>query len=196
MFTALLDTCVLWPSLQRDFLLSLAVEGAYRPIWSAVILEELEYEEAGKWVDRGVCQAEAERRAARLIAAMREAFSDAEVEGWDGLEGSYGLPDPDDEHVLAAAVVGGAGAIVTENTRDFPSSAVPGHVKVLTPRQFAADTVEIDPARALTALRMMSMRLTRPPLTVSEIVQVLRTRYKMVRAVDLLSAERPTDLTL
>lgn len=119
MFTALLDTCVLWPSLQRDFLLSLAVEGLYRPVWSAVILDELEYHETAKLIKHGDTANQATERAERLVAQMRKAFNDAEVHGWEGLEGTYGLPDPDDEHVVAAAVVAGAGAIITFNFRDF-----------------------------------------------------------------------------
>lgn len=121
MFAALLDTCVLWPSLQRDVLLSLAAEGLYRPPWSSVILDELEYEETRKLIDRGATPDEATERASHLIAQMRSAFDDSEVIGWEGLEGTYGLSDADDECVAAAAVVGGAGATVTHNDRRFLS---------------------------------------------------------------------------
>jgi hypothetical protein len=78
-FTALLDACVLWPSLQRDFLLSLAIEGMYRPIWSSAILEELEISENAKLTDRaGMSSGEAELRARHLIEEMRANFEDAE----------------------------------------------------------------------------------------------------------------------
>jgi len=87
-FAALLDTCVLWPSLQRDVFLCFAVEGIYRPVWSAAILEELEYHEEHKLAQRGTSPGEARSRAVRLIAAMRAAFDDAEARGWEPLEGS------------------------------------------------------------------------------------------------------------
>jgi hypothetical protein len=76
-FTALLDTCVLWPSAQRDFLLSLAAEGMYRPVWSPAILAELEYHEADKLIRRGVREDNAASRAHFLIEQMRSAFDDA-----------------------------------------------------------------------------------------------------------------------
>lgn len=61
----------------------------------------------------------------------RTAFSDAEVTGWEPLEGSYGLPDPDDEHVVAAAQIAGARVIVTANLKDFPSKLPPNGIEVI-----------------------------------------------------------------
>jgi hypothetical protein len=67
-FAALLDTCVLWPSLQRDFLLSMAVEGLYRPLWNVIILEELHRHERYKLIDWGNEEAAALARADHLLA--------------------------------------------------------------------------------------------------------------------------------
>jgi hypothetical protein len=120
----------------------------YRPAWSATILDELAYSETAKLVGRGVEEGEAAQRARHLIGQMRAGFDDAEVQGWEGLEGAYGVPDPDDEHVVAAAVVAGAGAIVTHNVDDFPKSKLPVGIQVLLPREFAVNTVCLDPASA------------------------------------------------
>jgi predicted nucleic acid-binding protein len=188
MFTALLDTSVLWPSLQRDFLLSLAVEGMYRPVWSAAILEELEYHEAAKLIAHGQDPGEAAERAARLVGQMRAAFDDAEVEGWEALEGTYGLPDPDDEHVVAAAVVANAGAIVTHNLRDFPADKLSAGIRALPPAQFALNTVSLDPVRARAAVGSIVQRSGRkgPRLTEGHVLSVLADRYDMSEAAELI----------
>ncbi|MGN7977461.1 PIN domain-containing protein [Microbacterium sp. 22195] len=197
MFIATLDTSVLWPSLQRDFLLSLAVEGAYRPTWSSVILDELEFHEEAKLVKRGVPAAEAATRAGTLIAAMRREFADAEVEGWEPLEGTFGLPDPDDEHVVAAAVIAGAGVIVTENLRDFPADKIPPSIQVLAAKEFAKNTVALNPRYALAAVQEIASRSGRhgATLTVEAILTTLRDRYGLVEAVDMMGEAAGDDGT-
>lgn len=186
MFAAMLDTSVLWPSLQRDFLLSMAIEGLYRPLWSEAVLEELLEHESLKRRSRGADRQAAEEAAAHLIARMRAEFDDAVVSGWGSLEGSFGLPDPDDEHVVAAAVMGGAGVIVTSNLRDFPAANLPAHLHVLPPADFAADTVSVDPDRAARALQEIARRYRAPRRTAPELLDLLVARYEMRAVAEMI----------
>jgi hypothetical protein len=185
-FTALLDTSVLWPSLQRDFLLSMAAEGLYRPIWSQAILDELIRVEADKRVRRGAQPEQAAQAARRLVDQMGWAFDDSCITGWEPLEGSYGLPDPNDEHLVAAAMVGGAGVIVSDNVKDLPSKLLPEGITVAKAARFAADSVSISPGAAQRALSQISVRYTNPPRTVDDLLDLLASRYGMERATVMI----------
>lgn len=110
---ALLDTCVMFPTVMREVLLGVAGQGLYTPQWSGRILEEWA-RAARKLGPTGEPQARAE------IALVRAAWPGAEVTWKPSLEDRLWLPDPADVHVLAAAISGSADVIVTMNASDFP----------------------------------------------------------------------------
>lgn len=110
---ALLDACVLYPTVLREILIGVARAGLYQPLWSARVLEE--------WARAVARLGPADEAIARAeIASLRAAFPKAEVAPRPGLEARLVLPDPNDVHVLAAAIAGNADAIVTFNAQDFP----------------------------------------------------------------------------
>lgn len=118
-YTAVLDACVLVPMPLCDTLLRLAEEpAAYRPLWSTEILQEV----AGALVRK---LDKTPQQAQHRINQMQEAFPEALVTVPLGIiKAMEGMPDEKDRHVLAAAVKGGAHAIVTQNLKHFPKSCL------------------------------------------------------------------------
>lgn len=114
MTRVLLDANVLYPTILRGLLLARARAGAYRPLWSARILEE--WRRAA--LRDGAVFADAE------VASARAAFPEAEVAPKPGTEARLWLPDPNDVHVLAAAIDGHADELLTFNVKDFPGNLV------------------------------------------------------------------------
>lgn len=98
---------------------------------------------------------------------MEDAFEEAIVSGFEPfLCTCEGLPDPDDAHVLAAALKTRASTIVTENLRDFPPSVLtPLDLEARSSDAFLADTIELDPGRAVPAIQRMRLRLRKPEKT-------------------------------
>ena len=182
MRTAVLDANVLYGAFARDVLLRLAAAGLYRPRWTARIEAE--------WT-RALLDSRPDLSAqvARTRAAMARAFPDAAVEGHERHESAFSLPDPDDRHVLAAAIEAEAGEVVTWNLADFPDDALrPFGVEALSPDAFVLSLVEADRARVMTTLRRHRARLARPTLTASEYGGHL-ARAGLVATADALREE-------
>lgn len=196
MYRAVLDTCALVPSLQRDFLLQLAAEEAYAPLWGSGILYELDYVLAGLDRKRGIQSSESRRQ--RLFAQMRQAFPGSEIAAPKDRSYDYGLRDEDDGHVAHAAIIGKADAIVTDDRRaGFDTAEVlsQASIEVVSPAEFAANTVAAHPEAGLRALRELSRRRTDPHQRPEEILALLVARNGMegVAAIvgPLLEIQRP-----
>ena len=73
------------------------------------------------------------------------------------------MPDPDDVHVLAAALAGHADCIVTANLKDFPSDVTaPLGIEVIHPDQFIVAQWDLDQLVAVAAFKRMRARWKKP----------------------------------
>ena len=165
---ALLDACVLYPAPLRDLLMRLAVSDLFQARWTDRIHDE--------WT-RSVL---ADRpditpgSLARCRVLMDQHVPDCLVTGYEPLISTFTLPDPDDRHVLAAAVHGGATSIVTFNLGDFPASVLdPYHIEAIHPDEFVVRLWDESPAAVLEAARRQRAGLKRPPKTAAEYLATL-----------------------
>lgn len=184
-FTAFIDACSLAGALRRNLLLTLAEAEFFRLRWSSMVLTETEAAIEKMLGAKGATDAAAS--AARARSSMEAAFEDAMVEGFDDLL-SVGalLPDSDDAHVLAAAIKTRAAMLVTENLKHFPQAALQRlNIEVRSSDAFIADTIALDPGKAVAAIRTMRLRLKKPEKT-AEILLLDMEATGLVETADAL----------
>jgi predicted nucleic acid-binding protein len=162
----LLDACVLVPIRLATTLLWLAETELFQPLWSERILDEVQR----NLPEVGV----APERAGRRIGMMREAFgSEALIDGFDDLIDQMRC-EPKDRHVLAAAVRGGADAVVTFNRKDFPDEAAAPHgIEIVHPDSFLLRLLGEHADTVIAALQRETAAFRNPPETVTQFLASL-----------------------
>jgi predicted nucleic acid-binding protein len=167
-YTAVLDACVLYPAPLRDILITLAVEGIYRARRTVEIQDEWirNLLEKRKDLDR--------EKMLRTASLMNDAVEDALIRNYEYVIPALKLPDPNDRHVLAAAIVGHADAIVTLNLKDFPDGAVSQHsVEILHPDDFLVAQYDLDQISILSIIKTCRMKLRNPPKSAEDYIATL-----------------------
>lgn len=166
---AVYDANVLYPAQLRDLLMRLAIHDVVRPHWSEQIHDEWMRNVHADYDDVTWGDLEHTRR------QMDKALPDACVEGYQNRISNLSLPDPDDRHVLAAAVHIGADYIVTFNLEDFPESELDSYgIEAIDPDTFACLLMSRREGRVIHAASQHRNSLRHPPLSPDEYLAVLR----------------------
>lgn len=149
-------------------MLRMADKGAFRPLWSEKVIDE-----AQRALERVHSTVDPNRFRSRF-RSMNEAYDDALVTGWEPLAACIRLPDPNDAHVVAAALVGRAEVIVTENTKDFPDSVLgPLGLKAVHLDEFLLDQFELSPKSASRIIVEQANAMKRPPVDTNRLLERL-----------------------
>lgn len=169
-YIVLYDACVLYPSVLRDALIELAMPhyGLFQAKWT----ERIESEWLNNLIkNRSDLDLQKLRRVAEL---MRNAVPDCMVTNYEKLEAGLTLPDPNDCHVLAAAIRCKAQAIITSNLKDFPAGVLKEFdIEAIHPDVFLINQFDLSDAKVLDAVKNIRSRMINPPCTAIEYLERL-----------------------
>jgi hypothetical protein len=98
------------------------------------------------------------------------------------------LPDPDDRHVLAAAIRARAQVIVTDNRKDFPADVLRcWDIEPKDADDFVSDQIGLNAKVVWGCVQQIANSWRRPPGTIGDVLTSLE-RCGLVQAVAELRA--------
>ena len=169
-FIVVYDANVLYPSTLRDLLIRIAQAGLVQAKWTDRILDDM--------FDNLMANRPDLRPAAldRTRHLMNAAVRDCLISGYEPIVAGLDLPDPDDRHVLAAAIRAHAQVIVTTNLKDFPPTYLAlWDIEAKHPDDFVLDQLDLDPAAIIGAVSAIAATWRNPPGTAPDVLERLET---------------------
>ena len=174
------DACVLYPAPLRDLLVQLATARIFQAKWTDLIHDEWT---RNLLIKRPDLDAE---RLTRLRVLMNDNVPDALVTDFEHLVPSLELPDPDDRHVLAAAITANGKIMITFNLKDFPASILAIHgIVAQHPDVFISDLLDRYPQLVRQSIETIVSRLKNPPQTFEDSLATL-SKQGLLNSVSML----------
>ena len=148
----------------------LALTDLFKAHWTEQIHEE--------WINSLLRTGKYQRdKLERAKALMNMHVRDAIVTDYEAFIETVDLPDPNDRHVLAAAIRCNADAIITINLKHFPPSALNAYgVEPLHPDDFIYYQIDMEPAICCSAFKQQRQALKKPPMDVNTFLGKLQNQ--------------------
>lgn len=166
--TAVCDACVLYPFHQRNILIQASADGLYDARWTEEIHDE--------WMRNLIANVPtlSIERLYTTRRLMEQALPEALVGKFHHHIEAINLPDPDDRHVVAAAIEAKASLILTWNLRDFPAKELRKNRLIReTPDGFLAGIYDEAPDLVIGSLANARRNLTKSSTSAQEFLELL-----------------------
>lgn len=176
-FTVIYDANLFYPAFVRDVMLCLAKAEIFRPRWTDQIHQEWMSKLASDRPDI------TKEKIERIRELVDKTVPDCLVKGYKPLIKGLDLPDPKDNHVLAAAIKAGAQVIVTMNLKNFPDEKLAQFdIDAQHPDEFIQFQKEEDLSKILQQLKACRLAKKKPPYSVETFIDRFRHHHMPLTA--------------